>query len=148
MDCMLSDPDRDEFAIVSAFLGYSPTLETVAISVHWLESDRICGDLSSKMPRLRELEVTVCCGFDPVDGSSILVDLTQDVLFTLARLTINGDLKLCAKRLLNMLIYRKTAEFELQHVILRCSEFIASDIEHGILLEMMDHGLCIEIFSE
>ncbi len=43
-----------------------------------------------------------------------------------------------------MLIYRKTAGFELQHVILRCSEFIASDIERGILLEMMDHGLCIE----
>ncbi|KAK0216599.1 hypothetical protein EDD85DRAFT_962386 [Armillaria nabsnona] len=148
LDCIFWEPDKDKFGTISRFLVHSPILQKMSITVHWMDTDRIRTDLSFQLPRLRELEITIEVDNAIEDGNSVFVDFTQAALVELERFTIKGHVKFCAKELLEMLIYRKTAGSELHHVYLHCAQFIASEDEHQRLSDTMKHGLDLEIVGE
>ncbi len=146
-DYVVSEPNRDEFATISAFLVHSPLLAKLAITVDYLDADLIRVELASRMTRLRELELTIRCNYTE-DGSCIFVDFTQPVLVILVQLTIEGNLQIRAKELVDMLTYRSVTGSKLQHVTIKCTQFIASDVERNILLGLKENGLDLKIFGK
>ncbi|KAK0216602.1 hypothetical protein EDD85DRAFT_962389 [Armillaria nabsnona] len=92
-DYVVSEPSRDEFATISAFLLHCPLLAKLAITVDYLDVDLIRAELVSRMTRLRKLELTILCNHTE-DGSCIFVDFMQPMLVVLVQLTIKGNVQI------------------------------------------------------
>ncbi len=146
--CIICDDDQDEFETVCAFLTHSPILETITITIYWLDMMRIHTDFSPRIANLRRLELSILCDVDPeYCGRLVFYDLKL-VPLTLAQLTINGgNIHFGAKDLVDIIIYHKTAGSSLWEVTLHCSRFILSDVERKTLHEMKEDGLNIEIYG-
>ncbi|PBK87405.1 hypothetical protein ARMGADRAFT_1085800 [Armillaria gallica] len=141
VQCVLWDPYTNEFATIATFLSHSPALQTIAMTVDWFDLGHITDDLTSQMPQLQCLRLQVRCNNGPEDASSIFVDLTLDVLPTLVELMIDGNITLRAEKLAAMLNHRSMIGPGLQHVSLRCADFLASDVEREVLRQMTEDGL-------
>lgn len=148
IDCIFGDPNNDEFEIITRFLPHSPNLQSMAITVYWMDVDRICTGLSALLPQLRELEITVHADCDDEDGNSLFDNLTDYTLPRLERLTIYGEVIFCAESLLYMLVKRTESGWGLHHVELHCAQFIVSEDERQRLRDMKAHGLGLEIFGK
>ncbi|KAK0216598.1 hypothetical protein EDD85DRAFT_962385 [Armillaria nabsnona] len=109
IDCVFGDPNNDEFEIITRFLPHSPNLQKMAITVYWMDVDRMCTGLFALLPQLRELEITIHEDCDDEDGNYLFDSLTDYTLPRLERLTIYGEVTFSAESLLYMLVKRTEA---------------------------------------
>ncbi|SJL04196.1 uncharacterized protein ARMOST_07556 [Armillaria ostoyae] len=142
---LIWDPYTNEFATIATFLSHSPALQIITMTVDWFDLGHITDDLTSQMPQLQCLRLKVRCDNGPEDASCIFVELMLDMLPTLVELAIDGNITLRAEELAAMLNHRSMIGPGLQHVSLRCADFLASDIECEVLQQMIEDGLELDI---